>query len=220
MAAALLASSCGAEPVAPVGTPAPAGARLVATLGDSITAGSPLWDPVPGNRPAGADERSQFQYWARQEAPAFAFRNCGVLGERTDEIAERLDSCVAGADVLVVQGGTNDVIGRETEEIAGNLREMVRRGRRAGLTVLIADVPPWNTGHPEAAEPIRDLNRRIGAIAREEDVVLVEFFSALEDRENPDRMRAEWTDDGIHPNVAGHRRLGRVLARALRRAAP
>ena len=33
----------------------------------------------------------------------------GVYGERTDEIAQRLDECAAGAEVLVVQGGINDI---------------------------------------------------------------------------------------------------------------
>jgi hypothetical protein len=36
------------------------------------------------------DRRSQFEHWAeRRLAGAATFRNCGVLGERTDEIAER-----------------------------------------------------------------------------------------------------------------------------------
>ena len=37
----------------------------------------------------------------------------------------------------------------------------------------------------------------------------------LEDPELPGRMKGEWTPDGNHPNVEGHRRLGE-LAFALR----
>ena len=62
-------------------------ATLVATLGDSITAGSPGYDPDPRQRDVlgfGADEKSQWQYWAHQEHPDLEFRNCGVYGERTD----------------------------------------------------------------------------------------------------------------------------------------
>ena len=39
---------------------------IVATLGDSITAGTPGWDPNPAVREAEAatDPQSQYQYWA------------------------------------------------------------------------------------------------------------------------------------------------------------
>ena len=209
VALTLVLSGCGsAETPAPA--KAPAGATLVATLGDSITAGSPLWDPEPGNRPPNADERSQFQFWAK--APNRAYRNCGVWGERTDEIAERYESCVAGAKVVIVQGGINDVVqGRPVAEAATDLRELVRRGKADGLRVLLTDVLPWNNGYPGAAEPIRELNGLIRAIATEEGVPLLEFFKTLDDPANPDSMRAELTTDGNHPNVAGHRLLGEVL---------
>src|SRR4051812_11641714 len=68
-------------------------APVVAALGDSIVAGSPAWDPDPGVRATlgtGADRRSQFEYWARRADPRLSFRNCGVFGERTDQIAGRL----------------------------------------------------------------------------------------------------------------------------------
>ncbi|HJX48097.1 MAG TPA: hypothetical protein VJ375_09630, partial [Gaiellaceae bacterium] len=71
---------------------------VVACLGDSITAGSPLWDPDPGVRArigAALDERSQWEWWASQLDETLDFRNHGVYGERTDEIAARLDAAAA-----------------------------------------------------------------------------------------------------------------------------
>ena len=96
---------------------------LVAALGDSITAGSPLWDPDPQVREAigsSLDERSQFEYWTSEADPSITFRNCGVFGERTDEIALRLGECADGADALIVQGGINDIAqGRPVAEAGG-----------------------------------------------------------------------------------------------------
>ena len=192
--------------------------RVVA-LGDSITAGSPLWDPDPEVRArigAALDERSQWEWWAAHAWPGLDFANCGVYGERAEEIERRLAACVAGAaaDGLVVQGGINDVAqGRPVENAAAALRRMLRRGLELGLWVVLADVLPWNNGWPGAEPAIRRLNELVHALGREEGVPVLPFHATLEDPERPGRMREEWTDDGDHPSVEGYRRLGELAFR-------
>jgi lysophospholipase L1-like esterase len=187
---------------------------LVAALGDSITAGSPAWDPDPAVRAqiADPDPESQYEHWAARRDPNLQFRNSGIYGQRTDEIARRLEECAAGADVLIVQGGINDIAQRRpVEPAAETLRAMVERGRELGLHVVVADVLPWNNGYPDAEEPIRRLNeliRRLGA-------PVLAFHDTLEDPERPGRMREEWTSDGDHPSVEGYRLLGEVVAAGL-----
>jgi lysophospholipase L1-like esterase len=185
---------------------------VVACLGDSITAGSPLWDPDPGVRAhigAVLDERSQWQWWAARRSSTLDLRNHGVYGERTDQIAVRLDEAVDGADVLIVQGGINDVVQkRAVEEAARNLADMVEQGRRLGLSVALVDVLPWNNGDSRAADEIARLNTLIGEVADGFGVPLLPFHDTLVDPDRPHRMRDEWTDDGDHPSVAGHRLLG------------
>jgi lysophospholipase L1-like esterase len=184
---------------------------VVACLGDSITAGSPLWDPDPlvRERLVATDERSQWEWWAARLDPDLELRNHGVNGERTDEIAARLELAVEGADALVVQGGINDVVqGRPVEEAARNLAGMVEHGRRLGLRIALADVLPWSNGDGRAADDIARLNALLRAIADGLDVPLLPFHDTLVDPERPHRMRSEWTDDGNHPSVEGHRLLG------------
>jgi lysophospholipase L1-like esterase len=185
---------------------------VACALGDSITAGSPGYDPDPaerGRRGFGDDPESQWEHWAALQDPRLEFRNHGIYGQRTDEIAARLENCAAGADVLVVQGGINDIAqGRPVEPAAGNLRWMVRRGRELGIGVVLADVLPWNNGWPGAESEIRRLNGLVHALAREEGVLLLPFHDTLEDPDHPGRMRAEWTAEGDHPSVPGYRRLG------------
>jgi lysophospholipase L1-like esterase len=188
----------------------------VAALGDSISAGSPLWDPDPAKRleigPA-ATRESQYQHWAERRLPGTRFLNCGVFGERTDEIARRLRSCSKNADSLIVQGGINDVAqGRPVAAAARALRAMVQRGERLGMRVALAEVLPWNNGPPPAELAIVRLNRAIRRIGREERVPVLAWYGRLEDPGRPGRMRADWTIDGDHPSIAGYRRLADTVA--------
>ena len=193
---------------------------LVAALGDSITAGSPLWDPVPAFReritaPTGMapDERSQWGYWFERADPRRRLvRNCGVSGERTDEIAVRLADCAAGAGALVIQGGINDIAqGRDVADAAGDLEAMVRAGRAGGRTVALVEVLPWNNGYPAAAPRIDELNDRIRALGKRERVPVLRWYEALEDPAARGRMRPDLTIDGNHPSIAGYRRLAGLV---------
>lgn len=212
-----------ARPTTPAGDTTPPPARrpnrptLIAALGDSITAGSPLWDPDPRVRAQAPDQlndQSQYEYWAqRRLGPNARFRNCGVFGERTDQIARRLDRCARGAQVLIVQGGINDIAqGRPVGAAADELRAMVRRGKGLGLRVALTDVLPWNNGHPRFTARIDELNRLIARVGRDERVPVLPFHRALTDPSRPGRMPAQLTVDGDHPDVAGYRRLGNVFS--------
>jgi lysophospholipase L1-like esterase len=205
LAAVLLVAGCGGGKKVEQTT-------LVAALGDSITAGSPGFDPDPNQRANlgfGADQKSQWEDWAHRKDPALEFRNCGAYGERTDEIAQRLEECAKGARVLIVQGGINDIAQRRPlEPAAENLRKMVQRGKELGLRVAICDLLPWNNGYPEADPKIRQLNELIHGIARDEDVPVLPFYATLEDPGRPGRMKEPWTSDGDHPSVEGYRLLG------------
>ena len=168
----------------------------VAVVGDSISAGSPLWP---------AEERSRWQWWAAQRDPQLEFRTVAEYGKRTDEIAAFLDEAVPDADVLVVQGGINDIAQRRSiEDAARNLGAMIARGQELGLAVLTVDVLPWNNGDARAARDIVALNELIHALG----IPVLPFHDTLADPERPARMRSECTDDGDHPSVEGHRLLG------------
>jgi lysophospholipase L1-like esterase len=180
---------------------------VVAVVGDSISAGSPLWDPDPAVRARilAPDERSQWQWWAAQADPRLEFRTTAVYGERTDQIARRLDLVLDGADVLVVQGGINDVVQRRpVEEAARDIEAMLERGRAAGLVVAVTDVLPWNNGDEWSAAGIVSLNALIARIG----VTLLPFHDTLADPADPARMRDGLTDEGDHPSIDGHRLLG------------
>jgi lysophospholipase L1-like esterase len=186
---------------------------VVTALGDSITSGAPLWDPDPKVRralPGELDERSQWTYWAQQQDARLQFRNHGVNRQETSEIAARLSAAIMGADVLVIQGGVNDLVhGKPLACAANNLEGMVVRGQTLGLQVAIAELIP-NNNFLELDDAIRELNERIHTIGSNNQVKVLPFYDTLQDPMRPGRIDAMWTDDGNHPAVLGHRRLGEV----------
>jgi lysophospholipase L1-like esterase len=179
---------------------------LIGVVGDSISAGSPLWDPDPRVRArigSGADERSQWQWWATRCDPSLQFRTRAEYGRRTDEIARFLDDVVDGAVLLVVQGGINDIAQRRPVDVAArNLAAIVEKGWALGLGVALADVLPWPAGDDRAAREIERLNELIHAIV---GATLLPFHATLAAVEG-------WSDDGDHPSVEGHRLLGECAA--------
>jgi lysophospholipase L1-like esterase len=193
---------CGAGDGPDAGAPAraPAGTTLVAALGDSITEGTPY----------GKDK--SWTATVQRRNPGVTVRNCGISGERTDEIALRLENCARGAHVLVVQGGINDIAqGRPVAEAARDLRAMVRRGKRLGLAVTIVEALPWPNGYPGAVPAVDELNRRIRDLAGDEAVPVVRWHGVLEDPSRHGTMRADLTEDGNHPTPEGHRLLGEAF---------
>jgi len=201
------------------------GSIAVAALGDSITSGSPLYDPDPEARAAlgfGDDERSQYEYWASAADRSLGFDNCGVFGERTDEIAQRLASCADGADVMIVQGGINDIAQalasgpdaalEAARNAAANIDGMLAEAEEMDLEVAVANVLPWNNGQPVAAEPIIQLNEDIAEIAKRRGVAVLDFYGALEDPDAAGLMAPDLTDDGDHPSIDGYRILGELVA--------
>lgn len=183
----------------------------VATLGDSILAGTPGWDPDPEvrERTAATDEQSQFQYWAAQALPDLTFHNHGVNGERTDEIARRLPQAAVGATAILVQGGINDIVqGRAVEAAAADTLATAARARELGLSVAVADVLPWNNGWPDATERVDAFNLLLCTGATAAGFTMLPFHATLSRSDLPGRMPDEWTSDGNHPSVEGYRRLG------------
>ena len=85
---------------------------------------------------------------------------------------------------------------------------MAERAQQLGFRVALADVLPWNNGDARAADDIVRLNELVRAIAERLGVHLFPFHDTLADPEHPQRMRDEWTDDGDHPSLEGHRLLG------------
>ncbi|MGB2721631.1 MAG: GDSL-type esterase/lipase family protein [Rhodococcus sp. (in: high G+C Gram-positive bacteria)] len=159
------------------------GPRLV-TLGDSMAQGNSRVDwGIHGNT-------SWYSYLVCGDgAPAADGGNLGVNGATTTQILARTDEALAAnPDILVVNGGTNDLARSvPLPRIIDNLRAILDRAHEVG-TVVIATVP---SSRKVSAD---DLNDKIRALAAERGIPVAEFAPLL------DQPGA--TFDGVHPTFS------------------
>jgi acyl-CoA thioesterase-1 len=174
-----------------VTSPAWAGGRVIAVLGDSLTAGL-------GVAP---DEAYPALLEARLKREGYDYRvvNVGVSGDTSSGGLRRMDWVLRQQpEILIVALGANDGLrGQPVALLRENLTAIVQKARAAGARVLLAGmrVPP-NYGAPYA----RDFAAVFPAVAKKTNVPLVPFL--LEGVGGEVRLNQ---GDGIHPNVEGQR---------------
>jgi acyl-CoA thioesterase-1 len=194
-ALALCAAACGrreepkaAAPAAPAAAPT----GTVVALGDSLTAGygvaeTEAWPALVGRRLA-----AEGRHWR--------VVNAGVSGETSSGTLSRVDWVVRQLrpDVVVLAIGANDGLrGIDPRLVRENILAIVRRLQAGGATVVLAGMRMVvNMG----AEYTREFGAVYPAVARETGVELLPFLL-----EGVAAVPALNQEDGIHPNVAGHR---------------
>lgn len=126
----------------------------------------------------------------------------------------------SGADWLLVHGGTNDLATRTAVQIAADLQTCWDTAIAAGMRVIATTILPRDAaGDTQATwDKVRDTNALIRTNARAtRGVTLVDWYSAIVDP-TTGKGSSTYLADGVHPNVNGANRMGKVLADALGRA--
>ena len=195
-----------------------AGKSVIVALGDSTTAGTPLFQSPVVAPPHGAgDDQSQFAYWLMQAHPEWDVRNCGVNGERSDQIAARFDRDVLAchARAVVIIAGVNDVYqGRSAESVRTQLREMYARAAQAGIPVIAGSIVPYNSATATQNQAMRAINEWIRNDAtRHAGLTFVDTRAATAAANDPNRLAG--SPDELHPDIDGYRRMAEWLAPAI-----
>jgi acyl-CoA thioesterase-1 len=203
LASATIASAEGMEVAAP-GTPAvragPAADQpVVLFLGTSLTAGHGL----------AADQAYPAVVQQHIDAAGLNFRvvNAGVSGDTSAGGLRRLGWLLQlPIAVLVVELGANDMLrGLDVGALRDNLAEILRRTRAAHpqARFVIAGMraaPNLGSAYAEAFEAV------FPAVAREHDAALIPFL--LEGVAGEPSLNQT---DGIHPTIAGQRRVAETV---------
>jgi lysophospholipase L1-like esterase len=190
----------------------------IVALGDSTTAGTPLFRSPIEAPPAGrGDERSQYAYWLMRAHPDWQVLNRGVNGERSDQIAARFERDVLAhrPAVVIVIAGVNDVYqGRPVAHVTSQLGAMYDRASSARIPVVAGSIVPYNTATAAQNAAMREINAWIAAeTAKDANVTFADTRRVAAAPDNLDRLLG--SPDGLHPDIDGYRRMAEALEPAI-----
>jgi lysophospholipase L1-like esterase len=185
----------------------------IVALGDSTTAGTPGFLSPLEAPPAGrGDETSQYAYWLMRDRPGWQVLNCGVNGERSDQILARFDrdALAARPAVVVIIAGVNDIYqGRDAASVKANLLSMYARARAANVAVVAGTILPYDTATHEQNSRMAEVNAWVAVQAREMGLGFADTCRAVSAPESPHRLAS--SPDGLHPGPEGYRRMAEVI---------
>ncbi len=167
--------------------------------------------------------------WLRTDSGFFAgkpYINRGISGQTTPQmlIRFRADVIHLKPRVVVILAGTNDIAGNTgpstLEMIEDNIASMSDLARQNRIRVVLSSVLPaydfpWKPGLQPAGK-IAALNAWIKKYAEENGFVYLDYYSALVDERKG--LKKEYTEDGVHPNLAGYKVMEPLAENAIARA--
>jgi lysophospholipase L1-like esterase len=142
--------------------------------------------------------------------------NRGVNGERSDQILARFQRDVVEEepDIAVILAGVNDIYqGLPSEHVVRNLSKMYSLGSQANITPVSCTVLPYDTMGIREAEVRRKLNAWIRSESGKLGIPFSDTAEAASDPLNRDRLSG--SPDGLHPDVAGYRKMADAITRTI-----
>jgi lysophospholipase L1-like esterase len=192
-------------------------------------ANTKLPPPAPGEKRVIFYGNSITDAWAKYFDDMFPHKpyvGRGISGQTTPQMLVRFRQDVIALQpaVVVILAGTNDLAGNTGPStqamIEDNLISMVELAKANGIQVVLSSVLPaydypWRPGL-QPAEKIVALNAWMRDYAASHDVVYLDYHTAMTDARHG--LKAELTEDGVHPNEAGYRVMAPLAEQAIARA--
>lgn len=129
---------------------------------------------------------------------------------------------VPGVRYAVILIGTNDIPGAQTDisqQLIDEYRAMIDACHSHGIKVLAGTITPFMSNEWWASELHEGIRTSVNDWIMSGDSGFdgyIDFSSALSDPERPDCLFPEYdSGDGLHPSVAGHRRMGEAAIEAV-----
>lgn len=152
--------------------------------------------------------------------------NRGIGGQTTSQMVVRFQEDVIALHPRVVHilAGTNDIAGNTGPTtlpwIEANIRTMVELAKAHHIKIVLAAVLPaerydWQP-KLDPVPTIGALNAWLRTYAKVEGLVFIDYSAPLENERHG--LKAEFSEDGVHPNAAGYAIMRPLVKRALHQA--
>jgi lysophospholipase L1-like esterase len=153
----------------------------------------------------------------------------GISGQTTPQMLIRFrpDVIALKPGVVLILAGINDIAGNTGPSTLGmiedNITSMAELAKVNGIKVILCSVLPaydfpWNPG-VFPAEKIILLNTWIKEYAAGNGFAYLDYYSSMVDERKG--LKAEFSEDGVHPNVAGYKVMEHLaemeIAKALKK---
>lgn len=187
--------------------------------------------PTPGEARVVFFGDSITDIWKLDESfPGKHYINRGIGGQTTPQMLVRYRQDVLDLHpaVVVVLAGTNDIAGNTGDEslgeIEGDFATMAELAKANGIRIVFSSLTPINDYNPRAmlfflqrsTEKILTLNDWLKKYCQENGLVYLNYFPALVDEHG--MMKANLSDDGLHPNAAGFAVMAPLAQAAIQQA--
>jgi lysophospholipase L1-like esterase len=190
-----------------------------------------LAPPAPGEQRVVFFGDSITDIWKLDQSfPGKHYINRGIGGQTTPQMLVRFREDVINLRpaVVVILAGTNDIAGNtgdETlEQIEGDYASLADLSRASGIRVVFSSVMPINAYNPAALrfflqrspQKIAALNAWLEKYCSTNGIVYLDYFSAMVDEHG--FLKADLTQDGLHPNAAGFAVMAPLAQAAIEKA--
>lgn len=201
--------------------------RAIVTLGDSITDGWGSTDSANQRWP----NHFAHRLYRDDSIENFAVINAGISGnqvttEQNPSFGQNLQArferdvlALSNVSHIILLEGINDIgmssrSGQQigSAEIISGYRQIIARAHARGIRIIGATLLPYEGAayYTEAGNQIR---REVNAFIRDSGEFdgVIEFGEAVQDPANPNRIRADYTADNLHPNDSGYRAMAEII---------
>jgi len=188
-----------------------------------------LTDPKPGENRIVFMGNSITDGWINADPGFFAGKSYvdrGISGQTTPQMLVRFRADVIALKpaVVVILAGTNDIAGNTgpstLEMIMDNIISMSELAKASGIKVVLSSVLPvydypWKPGLNPSGKII-SLNKMIKDYADKSGCIYLDYFTPTVDERNG--MNAAYSEDGVHPNLAGYKVMEPLAEKAIAEA--
>jgi lysophospholipase L1-like esterase len=164
---------------------------------------------------------SQVFFWPMR--PCFGLmpiRNRGLGCDLSSNAVFRFDTDVIQRHprTVVILIGTNDVAKSQASSVPDSIEAMVEAAGKNNIRVILCSILPVRGRHirHHPLGTVQDLNEKLKSLSKKKGADYVDLNSVLSDEKG--HLRPEYTDDGLHPNIAGYMAMTGTIYPVLKQA--